>query len=211
MPVVTSGWLSKITVLVKNKRGRDLAKKVNVAIPLAVVWLLTGLWHGTGWNYVVWGVYWGTLITASTIFAKQYKRMTELLHVDTATRGYQRFQMVRTFLIFTVGRLITAPGTLENSATAVRKMFSTFNLWIFWDGTLYQMGLDYKDLCVVFLGLLFVYRVSVLQEKGSVRELVAGKNIVIRWAVYYIAIFSIIILGAYGTGYSASEFIYANY
>ncbi len=211
MPVVTSGWLSKITVLVKNKRGRDLAKKVNVAIPLAVVWLLTGLWHGTGWNYVVWGVYWGTLITASTIFAKQYKRMTELLHVDTATRGYQRFQMVRTFLIFTVGRLITASGTLENSATAVRKMFSTFNLWIFWDGTLYQMGLDYKDLCVVFLGLLFVYRVSVLQEKGSVRELVAGKNIVIRWAVYYIAIFSIIILGAYGTGYNASEFIYANY
>lgn len=73
------------------------------------------------------------------------------------------------------------------------------------------MGVDYQDLCVVFLGLLFVHRVSVLQEKGSVRELIAGKNTVIRWSIYYIAIFSIIILGMYGAGYNAGDFIYANF
>lgn len=73
------------------------------------------------------------------------------------------------------------------------------------------MGLDYKDLCVAFLGLLFVQRVSVLQEKGSVREMIAQKNIVLRWTIYYIAIFSIIILGIYGAGYNASDFIYANF
>lgn len=211
MPVVTSGWLSKITTQIKNKQGRDLAKKVNAAIPLAVVWLLTGLWHGTGWNYIVWGIYWGILIITSTIFAKQYKKLTELLHIDTTTRGYQRFQMIRTFGVFTIGRLITAPGTLRNSIIAVKQIFSSFNLWILWDGTLYQMGLDYKDLCVVFLGLLFVYKVSVFQEKGSVRELIAEKNIIFRWAIYYIAIFSIIILGMYGAGYNASDFIYANF
>lgn len=211
MPVVTSGWLSKITISVNNKQGKDLAKKVNAAIPLAVVWILTGLWHGTGWNYVIWGIYWGTLIITSTIFARQYKRLTEALHIDTRTKGYQRFQMIRTFFIFTIGRLITAPGTLENSIMAARQIFSSFNPWIFWDGTLYQMGVDYQDLCVVFLGLLFVHRVSVLQEKGSVRELIAGKNTVIRWSIYYIAIFSIIILGMYGAGYNAGDFIYANF
>ena len=73
------------------------------------------------------------------------------------------------------------------------------------------MGLDYKDLCVAFLGLLLVQRVSVLQEKGSVREMIAQKNIVLRWTIYYIAIFSIIILGIYGAGYNASDFIYANF
>lgn len=211
MPVVTSGFLAKLTSFIKNKWGKDLAKKINASIPLAVVWLLTGLWHGTGWNYVLWGVYWGVLIICSTIFAKQYKKLAEILHIDMTTRGYQRFQVVRTFFVFTVARLITVPGTLEASAITVKQMFYEFNPWIFWDGSLYQMGLDYKDLCVAFLGLLFVQRVSVLQEKGSVREMIAQKNIVLRWTIYYIAIFSIIILGIYGAGYNASDFIYANF
>ena len=29
---------------------------------IAVVWLLTGLWHGAGWNYVLWGAYYGLLL-----------------------------------------------------------------------------------------------------------------------------------------------------
>lgn len=211
MPVVASGWLAKTTTFIKDKKGRDLAKKVNTAIPLMLVWLLTGLWHGTGWNYIVWGIYWGILIIASTIFAKQYKKLAEVLHIDMTTKGYQKFQMVRTFLIFTIGRLITVPDTLEGSVVAIKQLFITFNPWIFWDGTLYQMGLDYKDLCVVFLGLLLVHRVSVLQEKDSVREMIAGKNIVLRWMIYYAAVFSIIILGIYGAGYNANDFIYANF
>lgn len=66
-------------------------------------------------------------------------------------------------------------------------------------------------MCVAILSLLFVYKVSVLQEKDSVRELIAKKNIVLRWTIYYIAFFSIIILGIYGAGYNASDFIYANF
>ena len=29
---------------------------------LAVVWLLTGLWHGASWNFILWGVYYGVLL-----------------------------------------------------------------------------------------------------------------------------------------------------
>jgi alginate O-acetyltransferase complex protein AlgI len=29
---------------------------------IAVVWLLTGLWHGAGWNFVLWGAYYGLLL-----------------------------------------------------------------------------------------------------------------------------------------------------
>ncbi len=137
--------------------------------------------------------------------------MAELLHIDTTTRGYQVFQMVRTFFIFTIGRLITAPGTLENSALALKQLFRCFNPWIFWDGTLYRIGMDYKDFCVVLLSLVLIRKISMLQQKASVREAIANRNIVLRWAIYYGAIFAIIILGIYGVGYSASDFVYANF
>lgn len=35
---------------------------------LLIVWLLTGLWHGASWNFVVWGLYFGALVTAEKLW-----------------------------------------------------------------------------------------------------------------------------------------------
>ncbi len=35
---------------------------------LAVVWVLTGLWHGASWNFAFWGAYWGALIICEKLF-----------------------------------------------------------------------------------------------------------------------------------------------
>lgn len=211
MPVAVSKWLIKLMTRLRDKLGKEASRAVNTIIPLLIVWLLTGIWHGTGWNYVAWGLYYGTIIICSTLLSGQYRKLGERLHIDTTTKSYRTFQMVRTFLVFTGGRLITAPGTVADTWMAVRQMFAGFNPWIFWDGTLYGMGLDYKDWCVVIIGLLLVRRISIWQERGSIRETIAGKNIVIRWLIYYGAFFAIVIFGMYGPGYNASDFIYGNF
>lgn len=211
LPVSVSGWLMKFITKIGKKSGKRVAKAVGVAIPLLIVWLLTGLWHGTGWNYVIWGIYFGTIIICGTVFADQYKLLAEKLHIDVNRKSYVLFQMIRTFFVYTIGRLITAPGSLENTVLAVRQMFHCFNPWIFWDGTLYKMGLDYKDLCVILIGMDIVRRISMMQEKGSVRQMIADRNIVFRWIIYYAAFFAIVIFGMYGPGYNANDFIYANF
>lgn len=33
-----------------------------------VVWMLTGLWHGANWNFVLWGVYYGVLLMIEKLF-----------------------------------------------------------------------------------------------------------------------------------------------
>ncbi|XID94920.1 MBOAT family O-acyltransferase [Paenibacillaceae bacterium WGS1546] len=35
---------------------------------LLIVWFLTGLWHGASWNFVVWGLYFGLLVTIEKLF-----------------------------------------------------------------------------------------------------------------------------------------------
>ena len=35
---------------------------------IAIVWLLTGLWHGASWNFVAWGAYFGILLLAEKLF-----------------------------------------------------------------------------------------------------------------------------------------------
>ena len=50
-----------------------------------------------------------------------------------------------------------------------------------------------------------------LQERGSVRDRIAGQNIVIRWTIYYIAFFSVLIFGMYGAGFNNAVFAYMQY
>lgn len=33
------------------------------AINILVVWFLTGMWHGASWNFIIWGLYFGVIVT----------------------------------------------------------------------------------------------------------------------------------------------------
>lgn len=112
MPLMISPKLISISKKLRQRLGHRAGKAFMTIVPLMAVWLLTGLWHGTGWNYVTWGLYWGGIIICSTVFAPELKKLTKALHINTETGSWKIFQMVRTFLLFVVSRIITIPGDL---------------------------------------------------------------------------------------------------
>lgn len=59
MPLVMSKPLTKLYKRWAAKYGRAKANRLSILIPSAVVWLLTGLWHGAAWSFVLWGVWEG--------------------------------------------------------------------------------------------------------------------------------------------------------
>ena len=77
------------------------------------------------------------------------------------------------------------------------------------DGTLLTLGLSAADYVILLLALLLVFFVSLWQEKGrSVREAVAARAWPVRVAVWYGLFLLVLLFGAYGIGYDASQFIY---
>ena len=42
--------------------GGSRCSKARNALNIAIVWAITGLWHGAAWNYIGWGVYYGVLL-----------------------------------------------------------------------------------------------------------------------------------------------------
>ena len=54
---------------------------------IAVVWLLTGFWHGASWNFVLWGVYFGALLVLEKLFLlRRLRRLpTVLRHIYALT------------------------------------------------------------------------------------------------------------------------------
>lgn len=211
MPLMISPRLISISKKLRQRLGHRTGKAFMTIVPLTAVWLLTGLWHGTGWNYVVWGLYWGGMIICSTVFAPELKKLTKALHINTEAGSWKIFQMVRTFLLVMVGRIITVPGDLKISWNIFRNIALKFHPEGLVDGSLYTLGLDRPNFILAIVCLFVLWSASMLQERGCVRERLASNNIVFRWPAYYLLFFSIIIFGIYGPGYDAASFIYMKF
>ena len=88
-------------------------------------------------------------------------------------------------------------------------MVTTFNFHILWDGTMLNLGLTGLDYAIIGVGIVILFTVSLIQEKrGSVRELLARKPAVLRYSLIFCLFLAVLLMGSYGIGYKASNFIY---
>ncbi len=212
MPMVISPGLIRLSKKARGRFGARFGKSLMTVIPLAAVWLLTGLWHGTGADYIVWGCYWGLIIILSTVFASELKKLTARLNINTESCLWKNFQIVRTFLIFCGGRLLTAPGDLKVSLEMLKSIFTRFNIWVWFDRSVYELGLDRENLWAGIAALALLWLVSRKQEQGvSLRERAASYSLPLRWTLYYGLLFAVLIFGMYGEGFEASAFVYMKY
>lgn len=212
MPIVISPRVIGLSKKVRGRFGVRAGKAVMTVIPLTAVWLLTGIWHGTGLNYIVWGVCWGTLIICSTVFEPEIRKLTALLRINTEAWSWKVFQMVRTFLLFVFSRILTVPGSVRGTLRVGKRLLLRFHPEGFFDGSLFTLGLDRADFFLVLVSIALLLAVDYMKEKGvHMRERIAESNTVFRWAIYFIGVFSILVLGIYGSGYDAASFIYMKF
>lgn len=211
MPLMISPRLIGASKKLRERFGSRVGKAFMNVVPLTAVWLLTGIWHGTSWNYVVWGIYWGSMMIFSTVFAPEIKKITKFLRINTETASWKVFQMLRTSMLYVVSRTLTSLSTVNQFFHVCRQVLFNFHPEGFFDGSLYTLGLDRPNFLLALVCLFVLWCVSMLQERGSVREGIERSNIVFRWAIYYIGIFAILIFGIYGPGYDASSFVYMKF
>ena len=210
-PCSISHFVKQISKKAKKLHSERLSRFLVVVIPVFTTWILTGLWHGTGKTYLCWGLYYGTLISISVAFQPEFEKLTKLLHINTDCFSWRLFQMTRTFFCFMGGRLLTAPGGLRNTVGVIRSMFVNPQPWRLVDHSLYNFGLSRKEFWLILVCLLLFWAVSMMQERFSIRAVLARQNIVFRWGIIYLGIFSVLILGVYGIGFDAAAFLYTQY
>ncbi len=211
-PVSLSKPFGKISKFFKKHCGDHLGQFLPAAMALFFVWFGNGVWHGASWKYIFYGLYYYAIMMAGLLFEPLIRKLQNRLHIRPDSRPYRCFQIFRTFLLVNIGMLIfRAPG-LRTAFRMLTSVFSEFSLQAFTDGSLLQLGLDLYDYAVLLGGVVLLVAVGLLQEKGiRLRESVARRHIVLRWTIYFAAIFLVIIFGAYGDGYVPVEPLYAQF
>lgn len=113
LPIATNPHFMRWVWKLNQKGKKWLSSFIKSLVPLFTVWIFTGLWHGTGAGYMLWGLYWCVLMTLSTELKPWFEWIITSLKIDTDQYGYQVWKMIRTVLCFAVGRTFTVTGSLS--------------------------------------------------------------------------------------------------
>ncbi len=211
-PVTTADKMKKLTSSARKKIGNHYGPLLAGSVALFCVWICNGLWHGSAWNYIFFGMYHFVLILIGSLISPLVKKTNQKLHINSDSLPYRLFQTVRTVFLVIIGELFFRAEGLRNGFAMCRAIVTDLKFDSFDRDLLLRSQLGYKDfvLTAAVIGIVFV--VSLINEKGiRIRETIAKKNIVVRWTFWYALIMFIIIFGAYGIGYAPVDPLYAQF
>ena len=93
----------------------------------------------------------------------------------------------------------------------LKRIATDWTPWVFFDGSIYKFGIEQKQFLAWILCVVLMAVAESLQEKKNLRELLEGQHLILRWGIYLGAIALIAVLGVYGPGYSATQFLYGQF
>lgn len=95
---------------------------------ILVVWMLTGLWHGADWNFVLWGLFFAVFLILEKVFLlKPLQRLPVLSHLYT-------------LLLVAVSFVIFDSAGLSEAAAHLGRMFGAGGVPLATGETLYYLG-----------------------------------------------------------------------
>lgn len=209
--------LSKLfTSIGKGSRkvlGDFVGKRMPPILAMFIVYFLVGFWHGAEWKYIAYGVWNGIFIVAGILLPEFYAFMCRTMGIDKERFGWRLFQVLRTFCICSLGRLFSRGTDLAASFDMFRSIGTEWwDLSFLLDGKLLTLGIDMANWILLIAAIGVLYFVDRLHEQGfKIREAIDRQHIVLRWAIYILAIDAIIVFGIYGPGYDSASFIYEQF
>lgn len=206
-PISVSMPMLRLSKCSRAKFGEAVGKRVPVYCATILVWFTTGIWHGASWNFIVWGLMNCLVIMVSQEMEPFYRWFHSKFSVKDRWL-FRAFQVGRTIFLMSALRMFDCYRDVPLTFRMFGNMLTGRNYSVLFQGGLMNIGLTAADYMVLSIGVVTMLVVSLVQRRGSVREALYAKSPAVQLGVVYLLLFSVLIFGAYGIGYDASQFIY---
>ena len=173
--------------------GGSRCSKVRNYWNIFVTFLVSGIWHGANWTFVVWGCLHGVFQIVEKVLGIQKMK---------SGKGYVRVvRILVTFILVTFAWIFFRMPTLEDACGVVTRIFDP-NL----PKTLYVHGFTVTAYIAIGLSILLF---KDIRDEFFPNHLLVFENrhLVVRWAGYLSVMVIILMAGVFG----ADQFIYANF
>ena len=199
-PVSVSFILRKLSKSAR-KRWPKFGKRLPVYAASFATWFCTGIWHGITPNFLLWGMMNCTLIVLSEELTPLYEKFHNRFHWKQKN-WYGCFEVLRMFVLMNLIRIVDLFPNVGEYFRRLGSLFSSFRV------PFLDLGLTRLDYGILICGALLMVTVSLVQERfGSVRERL-WKRTGLRYALTIGLFLAVLLMGSYGIGYDAGNFIY---
>lgn len=175
-----------------NRKG-TFRKHLNVLI----VFLVSGLWHGANYTFVLWGLIHGIF----NILEDSFKGITKGIRENFIYKNLRRLitfvVAVLSFVIFRSKNIGAAKayllGILKRQAGSLDA----------------SIAFPYEDTVILLIAIAILVVIDILiYNKVKLADNIERRSLVIRWPIYIFLLIATLIFGIYGPGYSEAQFIY---
>jgi len=186
-----------------NRKGRG-RKYINTM----VTFLVSGLWHGASWSFVVWGGLNGAYQVLGEMLSPVREGVCRVLRVNRKGLLWRGGQTVFTFCLIDFAWLFFRAPSFSAARGMLAHTLRNFQLSAL-PGQLLNLKLNGPNFLAALAGVGVLLTADLLQERlGPLRPRLVRLALPVRWAFYLAAVLAVLIFGVYGPGYDARAFAY---
>lgn len=175
-----------------NRKGA-FRKHINVLI----VFLVSGLWHGANYTFVLWGLIHGIF----NILEDSFKGITKGIRDNFIYKNIRRLiTFVVAVLSFVIFRSKNIGAAKAYILGILKRQAGTMDA---------SIAFPYEDTVILLIAIAILVVIDILiYNKVKLADNIERRSLVIRWPIYIFLLIATLIFGIYGPGYSEAQFIY---
>ena len=161
---------------------------------LFIVFLISGLWHGANWTFVVWGALHGFYLVFSIVTSGAREKIASLFMLDRVPKVHSFLKTLTTFHLVVLGWIFFRANSIGDAFYIISNIFVDFEIYL-----PKGFAISSMDYPLAFVSIAIMEFVHWQQRKGEMRPFLNGSPQWLRWAVYYVLVFFILTFSATGS------------
>ena len=179
---------------------------------LMITFIVSAIWHGAGWKYIVWGGLHGiyqiiekvTFEFRNKVFSKIEKKQENCL--------IRVFRIFFTFGLVDFAWLFFGAPSIKSAVVIIYRIITEFQMKETIKEGYHLEAIGEEGFLILIVCIAVVFIIDLIHEKNiSITEWLAAKHIVFRWIVYLVVALTLLSGIIYNYGVDASTFIYAQF
>ncbi|WP_205164585.1 MULTISPECIES: MBOAT family O-acyltransferase [Arenibacter] len=186
--------------------GGSRVKKWKKNRNIMVVFLVSGIWHGASWNFLIWGFLHGIYQIIDLSITPFIFKFYRSVKINFNTVGYKLYKILLTFSLVSLAWVFFRANKLTDAIYIIKNIF-VFNPEVLFGDAIYKLGLERGEFKIAIISIIVLIGFDLLERKFDILALLKNQNIILRWGLYVFFILYILFYGIYGSNEKAA-FIY---
>jgi len=177
--------------------GGSRVKVSRIYFNLMVIFVVSGIWHGANWTFIIWGFLHAIYMIVAILISKPLEVFEKKFNLYKYDKIYTIFKILVVFHIVLFGWIFFRANNIVDAFYIISNLFDIHLVF-----TNVQLGMGWIELCFSIFLIFLLETIHYIQEKGIFKNY--SENILLRIMIINLLLFSILLFGVF----SKAQFLY---